>query len=90
MSQSYAKTLGMHFALIEKRRFSPNKNRDNHLIGDLDKINVLIIDDMIDTAGTISMRSGCGYAEWCKICNCSGYSRRTFGPSIQRLNLNNR
>ena len=25
MSQSYAKTLGMHFALIDKRRFAPNE-----------------------------------------------------------------
>ena len=32
MSQSYAKTLGMHFALIDKRRFAPNQAEVNHLI----------------------------------------------------------
>ena len=52
MSQSYAKKLGMHFALIDKRRYAPNKAEVMHLIGDLDKKDVLIIDDMIDTAGT--------------------------------------
>ena len=53
MSQGYAKNLGMHFAVIDKRRFSPNKAEISHLIGDMQNKNVLIIDDMIDTAGTI-------------------------------------
>ena len=53
MSQGYAKNLGMHFAVIDKRRFSPNKAEISHLIGDMQDKDVLIIDDMIDTAGTI-------------------------------------
>ena len=53
MSQAYAKRLGMHFALIDKRRYAPNKAQVMHLIGDLKDKDVLIIDDMIDTAGTI-------------------------------------
>ena len=52
MSQAYAKYLGMHFALIDKRRYAPNKAQVMHLIGDLKDKDVLIIDDMIDTAGT--------------------------------------
>jgi ribose-phosphate pyrophosphokinase len=52
MSQSYAKRLGMHFALIDKRRYAPNRAEVMHLIGDLKGKDVLIIDDMIDTAGT--------------------------------------
>jgi len=52
MSQAYAKYLGMHFALIDKRRYAPNKAQVMHLIGDLKNKDVLIIDDMIDTAGT--------------------------------------
>ena len=53
MSQAYAKRLGMHFALIDKRRYAPNKAQVMHLIGDLKDKHVLIVDDMIDTAGTI-------------------------------------
>ena len=52
MSQAYAKRLKMHFALIDKRRYAPNKAEVSHLIGELNDKNVLIIDDMIDTAGT--------------------------------------
>ena len=50
MSQAYAKRLGMHFALIDKRRYAPNQAEVSHLIGDLKDMDVLIIDDMIDTA----------------------------------------
>ena len=53
ISQGYAKHLGMHFALIDKRRYAPNKTEVSHLIGDLKSKDVLIIDDLIDTAGTI-------------------------------------
>ena len=52
MGQSYARSLGVHFALIDKRRFAPNKAEVSHMIGDLEGKDVLIIDDMIDTAGT--------------------------------------
>ncbi|NQU28988.1 MAG: ribose-phosphate pyrophosphokinase [Candidatus Marinimicrobia bacterium] len=53
MSQAYAKRLGMHFALIDKRRYAANQAEVVHLIGELEGRDVLIIDDMIDTAGTI-------------------------------------
>jgi len=52
MGQSYARSLGVHFAIIDKRRYAPNKAEVSHLIGDLEGKDVLIIDDMIDTAGT--------------------------------------
>ena len=35
MGQSYAKRLGFHFALIDKRRYAPNKAEVSHLIGEL-------------------------------------------------------
>lgn len=53
ISQSYAKRLGVGFALIDKRRPKPNKAKVAHIIGDLQDKHVIIIDDMIDTAGTM-------------------------------------
>ena len=53
MSQAYAKSLGISFALIDKRRPKPNETEIANLVGDLKNKKVLIIDDMIDTAGTI-------------------------------------
>jgi len=52
MSQAYAKTLGISFAIIDKRRPKANKAEVVNLIGNLNNKHVLIIDDMIDTAGT--------------------------------------
>jgi ribose-phosphate pyrophosphokinase len=52
MSQAYAKRLSMNFALIEKRRTGHNRSKAVHLIGELKNQHVLIIDDIIDTAGT--------------------------------------
>ena len=53
MSQSYAKKLHLGFALIDKRRPAKNKAEVVNLVGDLQNKHVLIIDDMIDTAGTL-------------------------------------
>lgn len=53
LSQSYAKKLGIGFALIDKRRNAHNQSEVAHLVGSLEDRHVLIIDDMIDTAGTI-------------------------------------
>ena len=53
MSQSYAKKLNLGFALIDKRRPAKNKVEVVNLVGNLKDKHVLIIDDMIDTAGTL-------------------------------------
>jgi ribose-phosphate pyrophosphokinase len=53
ISQSYAKRLGVGFALIDKRRPKPNEAKVAHIVGELKNKRVIIIDDMIDTAGTI-------------------------------------
>ena len=53
ISQSYAKRLGVGFALIDKRRPKPNEAKVAHIVGELKDKRVIIIDDMIDTAGTI-------------------------------------
>ena len=53
MSQSYAKKLNIGFALIDKRRPKPNQAEVANLVGDLKNKEVIIIDDMIDTAGTL-------------------------------------
>jgi len=53
LGQSYAKMLGMSFALVDKRRNGHNQSEIVSVVGELDRQHVLIVDDMIDTAGTI-------------------------------------
>ena len=86
MSQSYAKTLGMHFALIDKRRFAPNQAEINHLIGELENLDVLIIDDMIDTAGTTVNASKAAMDKGAKSVTAVATHGVLSGPAIKRLN----
>lgn len=54
LGQSYAKRLGMSFALVDKRRNEHNQSEVVSVVGELKNQHLLIVDDMIDTAGTIS------------------------------------
>ena len=54
LGQSYARRLGMSFALIDKRRSAHNQSEVVSVVGELKDKHILIVDDMIDTAGTIS------------------------------------
>lgn len=52
IARSYAKRLGVPLVVIDKRRPSQNEAEVVHIIGDVNGKNVLIVDDLIDTAGT--------------------------------------
>ena len=49
----YAKKLNAEMALIDKRRTQPNVAKAMNVVGDVKGKDVVIIDDMIDTAGTL-------------------------------------
>ena len=85
MSQAYAKRLNMHFALIDKRRYAPNKAEISHLIGDLKDKDVLIIDDMIDTAGTTVNAANAAKKEGAKSTLAVATHGLLSGPAIKRL-----
>ena len=85
MSQAYAKRLEMHFALIDKRRFTPNKSKVSHLIGELKDMDVLIIDDMIDTAGTTVSAAEAAIEKGAKSVTAIATHGVLSGPAIDRL-----
>ena len=85
ISQAYAKRLKMHFALIDKRRFAPNQAKVSHLIGDLDNMDVLIIDDMIDTAGTTVGAANAAMKKGAKSVTAIATHGVLSGPAIERL-----
>jgi ribose-phosphate pyrophosphokinase len=51
----FAKRLDAKLAIIDKRRPAPNVAEVLHVIGDVDGRNVVIFDDMVDTAGTLTL-----------------------------------
>ena len=85
MSQAYAKRLGMHFALIDKRRYAPNKAEIVHLIGDLKGKDVLIIDDMIDTAGTTVNAANAAKENGANSVTAIATHALLSGPAIERI-----
>ena len=49
----YAKRLEKDIAMIDKRRTGPNVAQAMNIVGDVKDKDVIIVDDMIDTAGTL-------------------------------------
>src|SRR5437868_8313761 len=63
-AQVYANMLGGEISIIDKRRKSGKDTEAKHIIGDVEGKNVLMVDDMITTAGTVT--------EACKILRANG------------------
>ncbi|KAB2662382.1 MAG: ribose-phosphate pyrophosphokinase [Verrucomicrobia bacterium] len=53
MAAAYAQTLGTELAIVAKRRKSPTETEAISVIGDIDGKNILLVDDLTETAGTL-------------------------------------
>jgi ribose-phosphate pyrophosphokinase len=53
-ARSYARRLGAGLAIIDKRRAAPNEAEVQHIVGDVRDRVAIVVDDMVDTAGTLS------------------------------------
>ena len=53
-ARAYAKRLGGALAIIDKRRGEKNVPEVMHVIGDVKGRNCIIVDDIVDTAGTLT------------------------------------
>jgi len=80
-----AETLKTPLAIIDKRRPEPNVAEITHIIGEVKDKKVIIIDDIIDTAGTLTLGAAKlmekGAQEVYACCTHAVLS----GPAIQRL-----
>ncbi|UCD70619.1 MAG: ribose-phosphate pyrophosphokinase [Syntrophobacterales bacterium] len=52
-ARAFAKRLNVALAIIDKRRDIPNVAKAMHIIGDVRGKNSILLDDMVDTAGTL-------------------------------------
>jgi ribose-phosphate pyrophosphokinase len=52
-ARAFSKHLNCSLAIIDKRRESPNVSQVLHLIGDVKDKRAILVDDIIDTAGTL-------------------------------------
>jgi len=58
MARAYSRRLGAELAMIDKRRPRQNVAEVMNIIGEVEGKNVLLIDDIIDTAGTLTSAAG--------------------------------
>lgn len=85
-ARAIAKRLGVGLAILDKRRTAPNEAEVMHVIGDVEGCNALIVDDIIDTAGTMTkavdalMKKGAGRVL------AAGVHGVLSGPALQRIN----
>jgi ribose-phosphate pyrophosphokinase len=52
-ARAYAKRLNASLAIIDKRRDSPNVAQVMNIIGDVSRMSAVLVDDMVDTGGTL-------------------------------------
>ena len=53
-ARAYAKRLGVNLAIIDKRREAANVSEVMNIVGDVKDATCVIVDDMVDTAGTLA------------------------------------
>ena len=85
MSRSYAKLLDASLAIIDKRRPEHNRAEVMHLIGEVEGRHALIMDDMIDTAGTMTAAAVRAREKGALSVNAAVTHGVLSGPAIKRL-----
>jgi len=84
-ARAYAKRLHASLAIIDKRRTGPNVAEVMNIIGDVKGKRAIILDDMIDTAGTLAQAAGALVNEGAKGIWAYATHPVFSGPAIERL-----
>lgn len=85
-ARAFAKKLNTSIALIDKRRERPNESKVMHVVGDVKDKNAILVDDMIDTAGTIAQGAAALKKEGAESVITACVHAVLSGPAIDRLN----
>jgi ribose-phosphate pyrophosphokinase len=84
-ARAFAKRLNAGLAIIDKRREAPNKAKAMAVIGDVTGKTVVILDDMVDTAGTLIEAAEAIMRNGAKEVHASCAHPVLSGPSITRI-----
>jgi ribose-phosphate pyrophosphokinase len=84
-ARAFAKRLDTQLAIIDKRRTAPNMAQAMNVVGDVEGRKTIIVDDMVDTAGTLCQAAGAlkehGASEVHACCAHAVLS----GPAVERI-----
>ncbi len=84
-TRAFAKLIDAPMAIIDKRRDKPNQATATHVIGDVDGKVAIMIDDMIDTAGTMCAGADVLLANGATEVRACATHPIFSGPAIERI-----
>ncbi len=85
-ARAFAKRLGATLAIVDKRRPSPNVSEVMNIIGEVEGKTAVLLDDMIDTAGTITQAAAALHEKGAKQVYACATHAVLSGPAIKRIN----
>ena len=84
-ARKMAEPLNCPIAIVDKRRPEPNKSEIMNIIGNIEGKNCIIVDDMIDTAGTIRNAANAIKEMGAKAVYAGATHAVLSGPAIERI-----
>jgi ribose-phosphate pyrophosphokinase len=84
-ARAYSKRLNTGLAIIDKRRPRPNASEVMNLIGDVTGKDAVLVDDMVDTAGTLTQAAAALKAKGARRVVAYAVHPILSGPAIQRI-----
>ncbi len=81
----YARRMGANLAVIDKRRVGVNTAEVMRIVGDVDGRDVVIIDDMVDTAGTLVQATDALRKQGARRLFAAATHAVLSGPAVKRL-----
>lgn len=85
-TRAFAKRLDAGLAIIDKRRDRPNECEAMHVIGDVKGKTAILLDDMVDTAGTLCNGAATLLAHGATEVHACCSHPVLSGPAIERIN----
>ncbi|RLB63814.1 MAG: phosphoribosylpyrophosphate synthetase, partial [Deltaproteobacteria bacterium] len=85
-ARAFAKRLNAGLAIIDKRRSAANVSEVMHIIGEVDGQTCIIVDDMIDTAGTLCQAAAALKAHGASDIYATATHAVLSGPALERIN----
>ncbi len=84
-ARAIAKRMEVGLAIVDKRRTAPNEAEVMFVIGDVEGCNALIVDDIIDTAGTLTKTVEALLAKGARRVLAAGVHGVLSGPALARI-----
>jgi len=84
-ARAFATRLGVTLAIIDKRREGPNESQVMNIIGNVSDKTAIILDDMIDTAGTVTQSAQTLLESGARMVTVCCTHPVLSGPAIDRL-----